>query len=396
MASPLILIKTLGLLETVVIFLFPIALVTSITLSGILLYVGVAVLILLLLFDRGNKFKNYNFTSLDKAFIIYIILFTLSKLINTGFDEGLNTFSRVSQDYFVFLWLSLFTSCKREKLKLIKSAIFIAAILTISYGIMQFFHLDLFHRQSNIERLSGFHKNSYTYGGQLIIFFFFLFSQLERNLKGLLCLLLSLLAFFCMFNTLERAVIIGVAVGLIFYVIANKFRKKDLFSLILFFGIPSLFILLFNNKLFKRFKAVSQAKKKNVRFKLWEMALSLWKRNVIFGVGKFPVVAHQLQGQFKIQYLTHAHNVFLQLLVTNGLVGLLSFLNLFFNSVKVLFRSASINKLSLAYISLLIAFLVEGCFEYLWGDSEVRYLLLFFMSYVISNSFCAKSVKLKT
>ncbi len=384
MFSPLILIKILEILESVFIFLFPISLVTSITLAGILLYSGVACFTLLFIL---NQKKNLSFSEVDIAFLIYILTFAISRAVNSGIGSGFHVFLRTCQDYFVYLWIVSFLCKNPKNNKLISIAILISAFISIFYGLLQYFHFDFFHRQVSLDRLSGFHKNPYTYGGQLIVFFFFLLNEWFIKDKKIVRLLFSSLCLFCVLNTSERAVIFGVLAGLILYFVFQKIKNKDLISSLFFFLTPVLFTIMFHRKVFKRIKnVVSPAHTPNIRFKLWGIALSIWKRNILFGSGKFPVVSYQVAGSFPIKYLQHAHNVYLQILVTNGLMGLLGFVNLFYAVLNVAFYSLKLNKYASSLISVLLAFTIEGIFEYFWGDSEVRYFLLYFIGFVLANS----------
>ena len=270
---------------------------------------------------------------------------------------------------------------------MIHAAILISAFISVFYGFLQFFHFDFFHRQISVDRLSGLHKNPYTYAGQLIIFFFFLLNEWYRKERKLFRLLFSALCFFCILNTSERAVIFGIVAGLVLYLIFQKIKNKDLVSCLFFFLTPVLFTMMFHKKVFKRIKnVVSPTHTPNIRFKLWGIALSIWKRNVLFGSGRFPVVSYQVAGSYPIEYLKHAHNVYLQILVTNGLAGFLGFVNLFWAILKTAFYSLKSNKYASSLISVLLTFAIEGIFEYFWGDSEVRYFLLYFVGFVLGDS----------
>ena len=384
MSSPLILIKTLEVLESVFIYLFPLAIVTSITFAGGVIYLGVFVFAVLLILKQKGKFDLLNNSilgSVSTAFLIYILFFTLSRFVNSGASEGFNTFFRCCQDFFVFLWVLLFTCKSGENQKRVKYAILLASFISIAYGMLQFVHLDFLHRQSDIERLSGFHKNPYSYAGQLIVIFFFLLAN--YTIAAVPCL-------FCILNTSERAVILAVLVGVIFYFLFKRasVTKKDLASLAILFSIPIIVTAFVNKKLLNRIKRVvisPKGYKLNVRFKLWDIALSVWKKNLLFGVGKFPTVYHEIGANFPMQVLTHAHNVYLQILVINGIVGLLAFIYLFFSILRALFKNIRSNKYAICLITIIVSFFIEGFFEYFWGDSEVRYLLIYFIGFVLGS-----------
>ena len=375
-------------MELVFIFLFPIALSSSITLAGILIYAGAICFALLLILNQKKSLNIYNFSQVDVAFLIYIFAFSLSKVVNSGIGSGFHMFFRTCQDYFIYLWIVYFLSKNRKNTKLIHYAVLISAFISVFYGLLQYFHLDIFHRQVNIDRLSGFHKNPYTYGGQLIIFFFFFLNSWNEDKRKLIWLFFTSLCFFCILNTSERAVMFGVSAGLVLYLIFKKIKNKDLSLLSLLLLIPVFITVKFHRKVFKRIQNVILPKDKmpNIRLKLWGIALSIWKRNVLFGSGKFPVVSYEISDYLPIKYLTHAHNVYLQILVTSGLTGFLSFINLFFSFIVVISGNIKANKYSYSLISILLAFAIEGIFEYFWGDSEVRYLLLYYIGFVLSSS----------
>ena len=395
MFLPLTFIKTVELLEFVLICLFPIALVTSITLSGILIYAGAFVFLLLYLLKRKENLSLIiKEIPLNIPFLIYIFVFSLTKLINSGMESSIQSFCRCCQDYFLFLWILSFCFKNEKNQKFIKYVILAAAYISVIYGMLQFFHLDIFHRQVNPARLSGFHKNPYSYGGQLIVFFFLFLNEAVNSGKlksrNLFKLVILIVCFFCVLNTSERAVIIGVCLGMIIYFVFSKVKKEHLLTVGYVVLIPLILTSLFNKSVLFRIRNIifsPNGNKSRIRFRIWGIALAIWKRNILFGSGKFPQVYYQPGNGLVDQVLTHAHNVYLQILVTNGLFGLLAFLNLFFVILKSLFVNLNKSKYALSLIAVMFAFLAEGFFEYFWGDSEVRYLLVYFIGFVFSSVF---------
>lgn len=388
LSSPLTLIRILEFLEKAFIFLFPVALVLSITFTGVLIYSGIIVFFLLLILKQKKELFNSGLSIIDFAFIIYIFAFSVSKLINSGAESGLSTFLRVSQDYFIFLWLSCFLTKNEKGYKMVRILLLIAALISITYGIFQFFNLDFFHRQVTQGRLSGFHKNPYSYGGQLIVFFFFLLGLYKSEIKKLLLFPILAICLFCILNTSERAVIFGVLVGIIIYFLIQRIEKTKVIPLLLLFSLPVILTFIVNKKLMQRIRKVTSVPSngiRNVRLKLWEIAISICKKNIFFGVGNFPKVYYQPENSFPVQVLTHAHNVYLQILVTNGLFGLLAYLNLLFSILKASFSQIKTNQYATCLIAIIFSFFVEGFFEFFWGDSEVRYLIIYFLGFVLGN-----------
>jgi len=381
----------LEVLESVFIFLFPVALVTSITATGIIVYLGAIVFISLLILKQKNRaIEQYflNFSQLHIAFLIYIFTFTLTKFINSGVKSGFNICFSSCQDYFVLLWSVLFIAKSYKNQKLIKYAILTAAIISVVYGMLQLFHLDIFHRQVNVQRISGFHKNPYSYGGQLIVFFFFLLSWCKDKFNNIPRLVILTLCFICLLNTSERAVILGVVLGIVLYFSLEKIKINELPQIAFILIIPIFLTYVLNTKVIKRIRRTVlpvTGDKQNIRFRLWGIAIAIWKRNILFGAGKFPTVYRETVNGFPLKELTHAHNTYLQLLVTNGIIGTLAFLNLFLSMIRILLANLKVSKYSAGFLAILLSFFVEGFFEYFWGDSEVKYALLYFAGFVFGS-----------
>jgi len=367
------------------ILLFPIALVTSITLTGILLYVGLASFAILSFINKRKFEVPDEVRPIIYAFLIYIFSFFITKLVNSGFDESSKVLSRTAQDLLLFLWVFFFLHKDDKRKQYIGKSLILAGSISVIYGLFQFFHLDFFHRQENLERISGFHKNAYSYAGQLIIFFFYFLYITKKTKNIFLKILIPGLTFFCILNTSERAVVLGVVIGLLVYLILINDKKGEITRSAIFTSIPFAISLFFHKYFLKRINnTISGGRgEKNARFKLWKVALALWKKNILFGVGKFPVYIHKPIGG-AVQHLTHAHNIYLQMLVTNGLIGLLAYLNLLFSFLLIALRNLKNKTASVILISIIISFLVEGIFEFFWGDSEVRYLIIYFFGFLIS------------
>lgn len=152
-------------------------------------------------------------------------------------------------------------------------------------------------------------------------------------------------------------------------------------------AVPFLVTRFVNNKVIKRVKSIAFPKKgikKNARIELWKIGFAIWKKNLLFGVGDYPTVVYT--GAFHTHKLSHAHNVYLQMLVTNGLFGLLAYLNLIFSIILTAFKNIGLSKYSISLIAITFAFLVEGLFEHFWGDSEVKYLFVYYVGFVFGST----------
>lgn len=81
----------------------------------------------------------------------------------------------------------------------------------------------------------------------------------------------------------------------------------------------------------------------STRFVLWDVSWELFKRHPILGVGMgdFSTEAEKLVAGRHTETLTDAHNVYLQVLTTRGLVGFLPFVYFWFILLRSLWRAKS-------------------------------------------------------
>ncbi len=78
----------------------------------------------------------------------------------------------------------------------------------------------------------------------------------------------------------------------------------------------------------------------STRFVLWDVSWELFKKNPILGVGMgdYTIEAEKLIGERHVETATDSHNVYLQVLVTRGLVGFIPFLFFWYVLLRMLFR----------------------------------------------------------
>jgi len=132
------------------------------------------------------------------------------------------------------------------------------------------------------------------------------------------------------------------------------------------------------------------------RLCLWRAALDMWRERPVAGWG--PTVFEKAAEPYKRPYASeihypthegfqtksHCHNLYLQILVESGAVGLLLFA-LFLLALLRDIRGGGAEVLQAAALGALLAFLAGGLFEYNGGDAEVS-TLLFFLAGLAASS----------
>lgn len=96
------------------------------------------------------------------------------------------------------------------------------------------------------------------------------------------------------------------------------------------------------------------------RFGLWEMAVSIWKENPIFGVGRFQAVSVLEQAGSS---LNQFHNAYIEALVSYGVFGLCLMLTLFIWIIVRILKSTLNNNIKVVLISFYLSIAFQSLLE---------------------------------
>tara|TARA_B110000037_G_scaffold214312_1_gene270032 strand:+ start:121 stop:1365 length:1245 start_codon:yes stop_codon:yes gene_type:complete len=182
----------------------------------------------------------------------------------------------------------------------------------------------------------------------------------------------------------------------------NNFSLKVFFSLLL---IP-LFILIFalnNQKTIDRFTYIQNFNYKlestknkdwngvNVRLAIWECAAGLIKENILFGVGVGDENEELLKA-FKNRNFNFAHNLnyvahnqYIQFLISNGIIGLFSYLAIFIYSFCYAIRNRHFLLFGLSFILLFSGF-TESFLKMQSGIVFFSFMIIFLFHYKTFDS----------
>ena len=145
------------------------------------------------------------------------------------------------------------------------------------------------------------------------------------------------------------------------------------------------------------------------RLVIWQESVRIWRSSPIFGVGvrhfpRFTIPEATMLGHSR--QLNHAHNNYLHILSTTGLLGLLTYLWLWaavlltawriYRRTRGMAGAQDENALMLGILGSTIALLVSGLFEYNFGTAQVRlaqWFVLAMLPAVVSYSKSSKVPK---
>jgi len=352
------------------------------------------ILVLFLVFLlRGGKFPRLPF------FCCFFAAYAFFTLLSTVFSVDRSTSLLDNRELLIFLlipiYLWLLNTWKRVWLSL--WTVLAAGVFSALTGIVTVMSKGLTEGIVLSDRLKGFTSHWMTYAG-LLMFPFIFFSVilvLRRQgkkesvvISGGLSIMLAAIAF-----SLTRNVWLGIAVALgVFLVI---FRPR--FFLVL---APLLLIAILLAPPAVRSRVLSivdlQDRSNRDRIYMVYSGFRIFKDHPWTGVGSNNIQKVILDNEQRYrhpeaeQVNLHLHNNFLQILAERGIFALASFILACFFIIWQLSRllkarSGEWRAVTAGVLFAFVGFLVAGLFEYNFGDSEIKFILFYFISLPFLN-----------
>ena len=321
-----------------------------------------------------NAFDQIIILQIVFAFIFYFLHFKTEKPFLIFLKDNLRF-------YLPWFWFSLSFANLPNKYKHLSQFCFVLAGFIIGLIVcLQALGLPIgeYHL-----RLSGFLSQPYTTSGLLLIGVFInlslfkIFGRLKNKVFSKFLVLSLILHILALILISQRAVWLALLAGIGFYILFNLKKIPVKTSLGLGFGFAStllwayLFLEKFKNKIQNSFNLQNDKAGFGCRIAVWKLNWQSFLKQPLIGQGQ------AVKYQCFYQELGHAHNIFLQQLVLNGLLGFFVWLSLW---VVAFYQLGQRFKQNLPYLACLIALLAEGLFENWYGDSEVQTAFFFLLA----------------
>jgi tetratricopeptide (TPR) repeat protein/O-antigen ligase len=377
---------------------------------------GAAYLILVL------KDRSY-LPRLDKifwAFLFFTLAFTLttatSVLPYPSFWGSLERMGGLWTFWHYFLFYIILTSVltKKEHWQNLLNITVFVGVLSAFYGFGQKTDIEFFVGSGGRARIFGTIGNAALFAGtQLLVAFLsltlFFRSQNTKNLK-LFYLFAFAITSIATLMTAVRGSLLAYAVGITVFAFLWGIYKKSRFGRLAFnylIGLAILFIvfsLLFGNtKFIESSKYLSRITDLSLRSQTTETRFWAWQaglkglvegpKTVLLGWGpenfNIPFSKHFnpkfFVGPGSEKLFVRAHNMFIEVLVTMGLVGLLAYLSIFavaFAYLRGWLRNSELAVYGIGFIPAVIAYIIHNSFIF---DTSANFVIFFtilgFMSY---------------
>ena len=318
-------------------------------------------------------------------FYKYFLLYILFSFISTLFSIDRFNSLEDNKEFFVFLLVPVFLLAINSRKRLDYSLFTVLASTVVSslIGVI----ITLKQGISLDHRLKGLTSHWMTYSGLLmlvfIFFFVFLFYEKRKKQKVIISIFL-LIILVSILLSLTRAMWVGIFVSLGIFIIYYKPK-------ILYLVLPALLILILVLPGSVKSRIVSTFDMNNAtnrdRLYMVTAGINIFKDHPLTGVG--PDNVKKIYDRYKPAGAElsnpHLHNNFLQVLAERGILALLSliaaFVVIIIQLIKKIKNSSDVEKsIPVGVLFVFIGFLVAGMFEYNLGDSEIKFLLFYFLS----------------
>jgi O-antigen ligase len=331
-------------------------------------------------------------------FYKYFLLYILFSFIATLFSiDRLNSL-KDNKEFFVFLLVPIFLLLinSRKRLDYSLFTVLASAVISSLLGIA----ITLKEGISTDHRLQGLTSHWMTYSGLLMLVFIFFFVYLfyeKRKKQKVAISVLLLIILVSILLSLTRSMWVGIFVSLGIFIIYYKPK-------VLYLALPALLILILVLPGSVKSRIVSTFDMNNAtnrdRLYMVTAGINIFKDHPLTGVG--PDNIKKIYDRYKPAEAElsnpHLHNNFLQVLAERGILALLSLIAAFaviiIQLIKKIKSSIDVEKsISVGVLFVFIGFLVAGMFEYNLGDSEIKFLLFYFLSipFIIPPALSASS-----
>jgi hypothetical protein len=368
--------KLLNLI-VVLYLLFPIVISYVLKILGILIPTYLLILILIILIIiisiSINKFQIYNFKNSNFSFFIFLLWILLSYFYSPSLISKENKVVLLFYDIicpvllfsFFRLTNSFNFNIQSLEISLLKTTYILIWILFV------FFLFSKQHDESGRYYLPG-SENSILFSRNISTYLIILIT-IKHKCSHILRYLTLLLALILLFASASKGPMVGLLIIVYYYFIKNNNKNALQINIAFFSALLLIIFLLFlidqNNYLFDTNFYSLFARQEYFRIAFENLNFNLFKG---VGIGSFALV---FLGEDIISY---PHNIFVEIFLENGLIGLLLLIVLLFK----FYINFSLNIISLLILFFLISAQFSGDIP---GNNNFFILFYIYFAFFINN-----------
>lgn len=361
----------------------------------ILLFVLASIIsfVLKILLDDNFKFR---YTPVNAWVIVFIAIYAMSAVTSLSFITSIKIALLIIS--FIFIYFVIINSITTKKqLEVLFALLVCVGVIVSLYGIYQYVFAGTFASSSFVDkemfqdittRVSGTFDNPNVMGEYLLLVIPIALTYVF-NWKGWLKKLISLsivaIMIVCLALTYSRGCYLGIAacVGIFLLLINLKF------ILFLIAGIISIPFVL-PSSIMNRLTSIGNTDDSSTSYRvsIWKGAVDMikdyWYRPIGQGTTAFnsiyPLYSYSGVGA------EHTHNLFLQVFIETGILGIVSFVGLIFKFYQYLCSGLKICKdrdlyiKIIAFVSGLSGFLIQSLFDNTWYNNRIILIFWIFIA----------------
>ena len=368
-----------------------------------ILSVGVSLLSYIVKLSIGKRTINFKFT--DAMVILLGLMFVFGGIVTSGGEDSLVsalTYGGLITVYFLIINLMNTEKWLKKCVDIVAfSSAFVALFGVLSYSgnVMPGGWIDADMFTGITHRAISTFPNPNMLATYLIMTAPFLWARCSNKNLGRSARILSgigsIISLICVVLTWSRGGWIGYLVALFVYMLINRrYALKYLFVLGL--TIPVAYVFIPENVI-QRFTSIGNLSDSSTYYRLftWKGSFKMLADYFISGIGVGSSAFHQIFPIYSYvgtEATIHSHNLFLEVAIELGIIGLAVFLLAMFGAVRAGFNGLRILKDEGSRVALsaciagLAATLAHGMVDHVWYNYRV-----FFMFWVIIALMCAFS-----
>jgi putative inorganic carbon (HCO3(-)) transporter len=337
--------------------------------------------------------------------LIFVLVVGISAMTSISLEESRNI-ALLMGAFILSYFVVINTIENKKQFKFILYLFIIAAVLTAVYGLYQYKYGDLYSQAwldtdmfEDIKmRVYSTFENPNVYGEYLILAIPIIISLMweEKGIAKKLMLLAALgITMLAMVLTFSRGCWLGAmfAIALLAVMIDRRFIILGILALMAMpFVLPETII--------NRFMSIGNMGDSSTSYRvyIWLGTLAMLKDYWFSGIGMGITSFNTVYPIYSYNNVTtpHSHNLFLQIVVEYGIVGLIIFAGVMYNFYKETIISVFKNKnvVTMGFISGVSGFMIESLFDHTWYNYRV--VLIFWIVIalgILSTRFSIKEEK---
>ena len=337
--------------------------------------------------------------------LIFVLVVGISAMTSISLEESRNI-ALLMGAFILSYFVVINTIENKKQFKFILYLFIIATVLTAVYGLYQYKYGDLYSQAwldtdmfEDIKmRVYSTFENPNVYGEYLILAIPIIISLMweEKGIAKKLMLLAALgITMLAMVLTFSRGCWLGAmfAIALLVVMIDRRFIILGILALMAMpFVLPETII--------NRFMSIGNMGDSSTSYRvyIWLGTLAMLKDYWFSGIGMGITSFNTVYPIYSYNNVTtpHSHNLFLQIVVEYGIVGLIIFAGVMYNFYKETIISVFKNKnvITMGFISGVSGFMIESLFDHTWYNYRV--VLIFWIVIalgILSTRFSIKEEK---